>query len=70
MEETPKTPRPTVIYIQSEMQRQEVGIQELANRCKVPFSTISRIFNGEREPKIGTIEDIAAALGLKIDVKK
>lgn len=59
-------PSPTVVYIHSEMVRQGMGIQELATRCEVPFSTISRIFKGEREPKIGTIEAMAAALDLKL----
>ena len=40
---------------------------ELARRCNLDPSHVSRILRGERKPSIGVAKTLAAALGMSLD---
>lgn len=61
---------PTVQALKAEMKRQEMSMSELAQRSKMELSTVYRVFNGERSPNLKTIEDMAAALDMKVTLKR
>jgi DNA-binding phage protein len=61
---------PIVKTIKAEMERQEVSVQQLAIHVGISASTLYRTFNGEFTPNLETVENLLAALGLKIVVKR
>lgn len=61
---------PIVKTIKAEMERQEVSVQQLAIHVGISASTLYRAFNGEFKLNLEVIENLLAALGLKIVVKR
>lgn len=61
---------PIVKTIKAEMGRQEVSVQQLAHHVNISASTLYRAFNGEFKLNLEVIENLLAALGLKIVVKR
>ena len=51
--------------------RKELGLnqKELAKKANIAEPTLSRYENGYREPKAGTISQIAEALGISAEIK-
>ncbi len=60
---------PTIKAIKSEMERQEVGVHELADAVGIAASTLYRTLDGEFIPNFQIVEDLAKALKLRIVVK-
>ena len=56
--------------IKSEMDRQEMGKPELADRCGLALSIVYRAFNGETKPTLETIELMLKVLNLNIKIGK
>jgi DNA-binding phage protein len=61
---------PILKTIKAEMERQGIGVQQLAGHVGIAASTLYRTFNGEFTPNLETVENLLAALGLKIVVKR
>lgn len=50
-------------FIQAELQKQKLAQNELAEKCGLSSSTMSRIVNGQVVPSLSTIQVIARGLG-------
>lgn len=58
---------PSVIKtIKSEMERQELSVQALAEKAGVSFVNLYAIFNGETSPTIATTEKLMRALNMRL----
>lgn len=50
------------------MQEQSLTVQELADRCEMKRGALSRIIHGHHSPTVDTVERIARALQVDIDL--
>jgi transcriptional regulator with XRE-family HTH domain len=50
------------------MQEQELTVQELADKCGMRRGALSRIIHGHHSPTVDTVERIATALEVDIDL--
>ena len=53
--------------IQRIMKEQSLSVQELADRCDMARSAVSRIIHGHHSPTVDTVERIAQALQVPIE---
>lgn len=61
---------PVVKAIEAEMRRQEIGVPELADRARLALSAVYRMFKGETDPNLDSVEALLKVLNLKIKVGK
>lgn len=61
---------PIVKTIHAEMKRREWSVPELADKSGVRFSVIYRLYNGETDPQLETLEALLKALKLKLIVSR
>jgi DNA-binding phage protein len=60
---------PTIKVIKAEMERQEVGVHEVAGAVGIAASTLYRILDGEFVPNFQIVEDLVKVLKLRLVVK-
>lgn len=66
----PKKPSPLHAQVLAEIQRQEVTGYRITQQTGLPPTTVHRFLTGESSPTVTTLETIAKALGLAIDVRR
>lgn len=66
----PSHPSPTHAAILAEVKRQGISGYALTKASGLTLSTVQRFMAGENSPTIATLEAIAKALGLAIEVRK
>ncbi len=67
---TPEVPSRTVLAIQREAKRQQSTAYGLAKATGLRVYTATRFLAGQGSPTIDTVERIAKALGLRVNVEK
>lgn len=65
----PNEPSPTHALILAEIERQGLTGYAIGKKAGIPLSTVHRFLDGENSPTIATLEAIAKALGLAIEVR-
>lgn len=60
----------TMVFIKQNTQKQNISQAYLANKLGVSEVTISRWFNGTRNPQIQYVEKMFEILGYQLDVIK
>lgn len=56
---------PRIKAIQSEIDRQEIAVPDLAAAVSVAFSTLYRMLNGDTDPTLSIVEDLETVLKIK-----
>lgn len=52
------------------MKRREWSVPELADKSGIRFSVIYRLYNGETDPQLETLEALLSALKMKLTISK
>lgn len=60
---------PVVRAIRDEVKRKDLTAYAIAQMTKLNVTTVSRALSGEVSPTINTVETVAKALGLVIEVR-
>lgn len=58
-----------VVALQREAKRQGLTGYGLTKATGLPLRTVQRFLNGQGSPTLGTVETIAAALGMAIEAR-
>lgn len=66
----PRRPSAIVLALQREAERQEATGYGLAKTTGLPLRTVQRVLAGEGSPTITTLEIVAEALGMVIEVRR